>query len=79
MTVRELIEALSYMDQDAEVKFAYDYGDYWHTEVAADVDDVCDGTVKYSSYHRMDKVGDSDDDRYDEVDREEFKPVVILK
>ena len=79
MTVRELIEALSYMDQDVEVKFAYDYGDYWHTEVAADVDDVCDGTVKYSSYHRMDKVGDSDDDRYDEVDREEFKPVVILK
>jgi hypothetical protein len=76
MTVKELIEELSYVDQDAEVKFVYNYGDYWRTDVAADIDTVTEGEVVYSSYHRMDKVVDPDDDRYE---GEEFKRVIIIK
>jgi hypothetical protein len=79
MTVKELIKALSDMDQDTEVKFAYNYGDYWNTEVAASIEAVDEGEVTHSGYHRMDKTVDSDDDRYDEVDREDFRTVVILR
>ena len=40
MQVKELIEQLKYMDQDAEVHFAYNYGDHWRTEVAPKVSQV---------------------------------------
>ena len=75
MTVKELIESLEGFDPNMEVKFAYNYGDYWKTEVASNVRDVDEGMVKYSDYHRMDKVVD------DEGDEEEFytKTVVIIK
>ena len=75
MTVQELIESLEGFDPNMEVKFAYNYGDYWKTEVASNVRDVDEGMVKYSDYHRMDKVVD------DEGDEEEFytKTVVIIK
>ena len=56
MKVSELIEQLGYMDQDAEVHFAYNYGDHWRTEVAPKVDRVDVGSVVYSDYHRMDKM-----------------------
>ncbi len=75
MTVKELIESLEGFDPNMEVKFAYNFGDYWKTEVASNVRDVDEGMVKYSDYHRMDKVVD------DEGDEEEFytKTVVIIK
>ena len=62
MKVSELIEELKYMDPDAEVHFAYNYGDHWRTQVAPTVDRVDVGTVKYSDYHRMPKVVESEDD-----------------
>ena len=65
MLVKELIESLQYMDQDAEVHFAYNYGDHWRTEVAPKVSQVSEGVVEYSEYHRMDKLID-DEDCYDE-------------
>ena len=37
MQVKDLIEQLKYLDQDAEVHFAYNYGDHWRTEVAPKV------------------------------------------
>lgn len=75
MTVKELIESLEGFDPNMEVKFAYNYGDYWGTEVASNVRDIDEGMVKYSDYHRMDKVVD------DDGDNEEFytKTVVIIK
>ena len=75
MTVKELIESLEGFDPNMEVKFAYNFGDYWKTEVASNVRDVDEGMVKYSDYHRMDKVV------HDEGDEEEFytKTVVIIK
>ena len=66
MLVKELIESLKYMDQDAEVHFAYNYGDHWRTEVAPKVSQVTEGVVEYSDYHRMDKLIENEEDIYDE-------------
>jgi len=60
MKVKDLIEQLGYMDQDADVHFAYGYGDYWRTTVAPKVTQVFEGAVVYSDYHRMDKLADED-------------------
>jgi hypothetical protein len=70
MKVKDLIEQLGYMDQEAEVHFQYNYGDHWRTQVAPSVDSVEMGVVKYSDYHRMPKVvePDWDDEDADEVE-----------
>jgi hypothetical protein len=83
MTVQELIEQLGYMDKDAEVHFAYNYGDHWRTQVAPKVGEVFEGAVVYSDYHRMDKLveddgeGDFDDEGKEIVD-ESTRRVVVL-
>ena len=75
MTVKELIEKLQDFDPQMEVEFAYNYGDYWRTEVTKHITEVEEEAVTYSDYHRMNKVVDSreDDDVVDE------KMVVILR
>jgi hypothetical protein len=84
MLVKELIESLKYMDQDAEVHFAYTYGDHWRTEVAPKVDRVDEGAVVYSEYHRMDKMLEEqydvefDEDTGEEVKDETLRRVVVL-
>jgi hypothetical protein len=65
MQVKELIEMLGYMDKEADVHFAYGYGDHWRTTVAPRVSEVSNGVVEFSDYHRMDKLID-DEDCYDE-------------
>ena len=65
MQVKELIEQLGCMDPEAEVHFAYNYGDHWRTEVAPRVSNVSEGVVKYSDYHRMDKIEDDEDELFD--------------
>lgn len=77
MTVQELIKALQGFDQDAEVHFQYNYGDYWKTQVAPKVDLVEDGYVKHSTYHSMDAVVDEDDEDYGEEEAG-HKSVVLL-
>lgn len=80
MQVKELIEMLGYMDQEAEVHFAYNYGDHWRTQVAPRVDTVTEGVVEFSDYHRMCKVVD-DEDCYDEETgdyKEDVNKVVVL-
>jgi hypothetical protein len=77
MTVQELIEELSNYDSNMEVKFAYNYGDYWRTEVADDIREIQEENVVYSSYHRTDKVVDMDDEQYEDV--EDSKTVLILR
>ena len=66
MLVKELIESLKYMDQEAEVHFAYNYGDHWRTEVAPKVSQVTEGVVEYSDYHRMDKIETDEDELFNE-------------
>ena len=62
MTVAELIEYLEEQDQTLEVKFSYNSGDYWRTQLAKDIEEVETGLVEYSDYHRLDKVVDNDED-----------------
>jgi len=78
MQVKELIEMLSYLDQNAEVHFSYNYGDHWQTQVAPSVDRVDLALVKYSEYHRMDKLMDEDDMYEDEGDYEGTRRVVVI-
>jgi hypothetical protein len=66
MQVKELIEILKNYDQEADVHFAYGYGDHWRTEVAPKVTNVTVGVVEYSDYHRMDKLVTDEEDCYDE-------------
>jgi hypothetical protein len=82
MLVKDLIEQLSYMDKEAEVHFAYGYGDHWRTTVAPKVSQVFRGQVQYSDYHRMDRlVVDEDVDCYDEDEdyNENARRVVIIE
>ena len=65
MQVKDLIEVLQSMEQDAEVHFSYNYGDHWRTQVAPTVDEVSEGVVVHSAYHSMDKMAD-EDECYDE-------------
>ena len=76
MKVSELIAELQCMDQDAEVHFAYDYGDHWRTQVAPKVSNVFEGYVQFSDYHDMDRIADDED--LDEPGSE-ARPVVIVE
>jgi hypothetical protein len=78
MTVQELINSLQFLDPTAEVHFSYNYGDHWRTHVAPSVDRVGLALVKYSEYHRMDKLLDEDDMYEDEGDYEGTRRVVVL-
>jgi len=75
MNVQELIERLQHMDPEAEVHFAYCYGDYWRTQVSATIDEVSRGFVRHSAYHDMDKVVELDSE---DEDGESVREVVIL-
>lgn len=84
MNVKELIDRLQQMPQELEVKFAYNYGDYWKTEVAQDVGQVNVGDVTYSEYHQMDKTVDYDaelelDDEERREARSQHRACVILE
>ena len=70
MTVNELKEYLEQFDGEMEVKFSYNYGDYWRTQVAKDIRGVEEGYVTYSDYHQMDKIDEDED--------EDSKLVVVL-
>ena len=83
MKVSELIEQLGYMDPEAEVHFAYNYGDHWRTEVAPKIDRVDEGAVVYSDSHRMDKMVENEydaefDDEGREIVDETLRRVVVL-
>ena len=72
MKVKDLMRYLEDMNSEAEVHFAYCYGDYWRTEVAPAISRVDEGMVAYSQYHQMDKMID------DDSDEETVRRVVVL-
>jgi hypothetical protein len=78
MKVRDLIEQLGHMDQEAEVHFSYNYGDHWRTRVAPRVDEVFEGLVKRSEYHGMDRLMDENDMHEEDGDYEGTRRVVVL-
>jgi len=61
MKVRELIEVLENYSDDMDVHFAYNFGDYWKTTVAATIGFAAEGYVRDSNYHSMPKVLSADD------------------
>jgi hypothetical protein len=71
MNVAQLKEMLESFPDDMEVKFGYDSKDYWHTPVAADINGGDERFVKYSDYHRMDKVVQNEE----QEDFDEGEPV----
>ena len=78
MQVFQLIEQLMDMDPNAEVHFSYNYGDHWRTKVAPAASEVFEGVVKYSEYHRVDKLLDENDMYEEEGDFEGTRRVVVL-
>ena len=72
MKVKDLMRDLEDMNPEAEVHFAYCYGDHWRTEVAPAISRVDEGMVAYSQYHQMDKMID------DDSDEETVRRVVVL-
>jgi hypothetical protein len=78
MKVKDLIELLAEHDPEADVHFSYCYGDHWRTEVAPTVDSISEGLVKYSEYHRMDKLMEEHDMYEEEGDYEGTRRVVVL-
>jgi len=78
MLVKDLIEQLQSQNPNAEVHFSYNYGDHWQTQVAPTVDRVDLALVKYSEYHRMDKLMDEDNMYEDEGDYEGTRRVVVI-
>ena len=75
MTVEELIAQLEQFPKDAEVHFAYNYGDHWRTTVAPKVSGAFEGSVVHSAYHQMDKLVELDDDEMDS----DARTVVVLE
>ena len=81
MQVKELIEILGRYDQEADVHFAYGYGDHWRTQVAPAISQVFDGVVEYSDYHQMDKLVTDEDECYDEETgdyKQDVRKVVVI-
>ena len=62
MKVKDLIEILQEYDPEMEVHTSYNYGDYWHTQVAPKVGYVEEAQTVWSEYHRMPKLVDDQDD-----------------
>jgi len=75
MKVADLIEVLQGYPADMEVHMAYGSGDYWRTVLAPAVSQVIEGAVKYTEYHRMDKLVELDDDEMDS----DARTVLILE
>jgi hypothetical protein len=69
VTVKELIEELRHMPQDAEVRYAYAYGDYVGSTLAATPRSVEMGQVVWSDYHSEHKVMEDEPDEYDDRER----------
>jgi hypothetical protein len=81
MTVQQLRDTLDELVQqgngDMEIKFSYNYGDYWRTTVAEDINNVSEVSVKYSDYHSMDKVVDLSEE--DEPEDPKYRTILILE
>lgn len=62
MKVRELIELLKEFNENDEVGFSYNYGDYGRTVVVADINEADISLVTYSGYHQMNRLADEDEE-----------------
>ena len=73
MLVKELIEELQRLDQDAEVRYSHHSGDYWGTELAYEIDRISEEVSEKCDYHNGEKIiEDPYDERYEGKDLKEF-------
>lgn len=85
LTVKELIEHLEELPQDARVFFACDYGDYGHTQQALPVDSVeelTENELEESGYSNSGvalRNSDSDEDEDEKGSDEDPTPIVVLR
>lgn len=86
LTVRDLIEELQNMPEDAKVLFVCDYGDYAHTQQAlpcGEVIEVITADIYESAYSQSGLAARMDDDRDNQEDGdedpEEQTPIVIIR
>lgn len=83
LSIQELRDELDMLIQqdpanaDKKACFAYNYGDRVQTQVVGYVDDVREGKVIRSEYHRQDKVLDQDDAEYDDEDSEATDVIIL--
>lgn len=77
MKVGELQRLLEGYDEDMDVRFAYQYGDYWKSVLAGDISEVSQQEVYWSEYHRQFQVPDPERDR-NEDEHEREHDVVLL-
>jgi len=75
MKVRELIKELKQFDPEMEVVKSYDYGDHWNTTVCPDIDYPEEQEIKYSVYHGMNMLVDSE---HEDDDERRTEMVVVL-
>lgn len=73
MNVAQLIDLLSQLDPDTDVRMRVDSGDYWRTVLAKPIHSVDHVYVNHDPYHDCDAV-QSDDADIDYTDRQ----VVVL-
>lgn len=76
MKVSELKQQLSFFDDEQEVFFAFPSGDYWGTTQAREVEDLSEGKVAWSEYHRSHKL--IDDEHEERYEKDELQEVVVL-
>lgn len=79
--LREMLQDLENAGQgELDVVFSYNYGDYWRTTVANVVDSAEEGVIKYSEYHSMNKVVNTEEDEDGESKplSDKCKTVIIL-
>lgn len=70
MTGQQLLDLLKQMDPEAlaqPIHFAYPAGDYWKSEIAAEVHQVYEGNIYFSDYHT--KFNTLDENKLDEAER----------
>ena len=80
MRVGEVIALLQEFDPDTPVHFAYNYGDYWRTTVAPEVEQVDKESIKFSGYHNMPAIATETElaeryGRYQDLDADDVPPL----
>lgn len=78
MKVRELIYLLKGYDPEMTVHTAYDFGDYWNTQVAPKVGQVEPAQVAWSEYHCMPRIVEREDDDQDAYDAKTLETVLVI-
>lgn len=77
MKARDLIELLGQFDGEMEVMFEHPSNDYWHTQLASEVSQVSERTVRYAVYHSQFVLAEQREDAADRSD-DPHKEVILI-